>query len=102
MEYTFERGRMNVHYLTAPYELLVKALGNDGTVSRRDSYKSMCEWDVDTPSGVVEVYDYKVGTCYSDDGLARESITVWHIQGHDTGIDHIMGLLDGAGGSRIV
>ncbi len=103
MEYSFKRGQFNVHYLTGSYELLVKAFGNDGTVSPRDEYKSMADWDVETPHGRVEVYDYRVGKCcYGDDGLERHEITVWHVQGHDAGIDHMMGLLDEAGGARTV
>lgn len=93
MEYEFIRGRFNVHYLTAPYELLVKAFGNDGTVAGRDEYKQMCQWDLD---GGVEVYDYKVGKCYDSDGMERREITEWHVQGTDAGIEDMLEALESA------
>lgn len=97
MEYTFTPSTRGVGHLEAPYALLVKAFGNDGTVSPRDDVKSMCEWDIDVlGEGTVEVYDYKVGTCYSTRGLAREDITVWHVQGSPKGIKWVLHLLAGA------
>lgn len=94
---TFQMGRANVHYLHAPYDEVVKTLGNDGTVSPRDDYKSMCEWDVKTPHGTVEVYDYKVGVCYDEaDGLQREDITEWHVQGSVEAINHLIRMFEGS------
>lgn len=84
--YRFERGRYGVDLLYAPYELLTRAFGNDGTVSPRDDWKSMAEWGITTPHGQVEVYDYKVGTCYDRAGLAREDITEWHVQGDEEAV----------------
>ena len=102
MNYTFERGRFNVHYLTAPYTLLVQAFGNDGD-NPRDTYKCMAQWDLTTPHGPVEVYDYKVGTCYEgESGLERHEITVWHVQGSDLAIDHMLGMINASGGSSHV
>lgn len=100
MEFSYEDGRTNVHYLNAPYELLVKAFGNDGTIVPRDDYKSMAEWDVPTPHGEVEVYDYKVGKCYNPRGLERHEITRWHVQGTPEAIEHMLSLLHESGGER--
>lgn len=100
MEFRFTEGRANVHRLTAPYDLLVQAFGNDGTVSPRDDYKCMAQWDVPTPHGEVEVYDYKVGKCYDADGLERHEITTWHVQGEQDAIGHMLSLLTEAGGTR--
>jgi hypothetical protein len=94
MKYTYTPGNYNVNYLEAPYELLVRAFGDDGTVSPRDDYKSMCEWDIQTEYGEVVVYDYKVGKCYDRrDGLDREEITEWHVQGDENAIQAMLGLL---------
>lgn len=97
MQFTFERGRFSVHVLTAPHALLEAALGNDGD-NPRDDYKSMAQWDVSTPEGDVEVYDYKIGKCYDPDGLEREQITYWHVQGPDAALDVLVRLLTEAGG----
>lgn len=80
--------------LSAPYGLLARAFENDGTVSPRDDYKSMCEWDVDTPHGLVEVYDYQVGKCYNPDGLEREQITEWSIAGSGEAVQSVLEILD--------
>jgi hypothetical protein len=82
--------------LEAPYSLLVRAFGNDGTVTPRDDYKQMCQWDVPTPYGTVEVYDYKVGRCYAPDGLEREQITLWDVDGTQQAIEYVRSLLDAA------
>lgn len=96
-EYTFTKGRHNVHTLTAPYALLVKAFSNDGDNSR-DDYKQMCQWDITAPNGEsAEIYDYKVGKCYdSKNGLSREKITNWHVQGSDDAVGYLLVLLDKA------
>lgn len=91
--YVFKEG-FQVHHLTAPYELLVSAFGNDGSVSPRDECKSMAEWDISTTYGVVEVYDYKVGTCYDSDGLPLEKITEWHVKGEPKAVTVMLSLLD--------
>jgi hypothetical protein len=95
-EYTFTKGRHNVHQLIAPYSLLVKAFGREGTVDPRDDYKQMAQWLLtSTPDGTeVEVYDYKVGKCYNPNGLERVDITDWHVQGSDVGIQYMLDLLD--------
>jgi hypothetical protein len=95
MKYTYTPGNYDVNYLEAQYELLVKAFGDDGTVSPRDGYKSMCQWDVQTKYGEVVVYDYKVGKCYNTwDGLKREEITEWHLQGGEKAISEVLRMLD--------
>jgi hypothetical protein len=94
MQFTYTTSNHNVSYLTAPYALLVKAFNDDGTTAPRDDYKSMAQWDVKTPHGTVEVYDYKVGKCYYDDpadgGLERHEITDWHVQGDDKAITYMI------------
>lgn len=85
MEYSFNRGRFNVHYLTAPYELLVLAFGDDGTTSPRDEDKVTAQWD----GGDWEVYDYRTGG-------PRESVTEWHVQGTDEGIGNLLATLEAA------
>lgn len=83
-----------IHHIDAPYEVLVQAFGDDGTISPRDDSKSMAEWDVETPFGEVEVYDYKIGKCYdADDGLEREDITDWHVNGSTEGIHYVLDLV---------
>ncbi|MBD3004751.1 hypothetical protein [Streptomyces sp. 5-10] len=94
--YTFTRGKFNVHYLKAPYELLVAAFGDDGTVSPRDEDKSTTSWDVRTPSGTVEVYDYLCGVTYGVGGPDRSDITEWHVRGSVEAIDHMLARLDEA------
>ena len=95
MKYT--AGRFNVNYLEAPYELLVKAFGDDGTVTPRDDCKCMATWDVKTPHGDVEVYDYKVGKCYDRaDGLERHEITEWHVQGDAEAIEDMLKMVRSA------
>lgn len=101
MQYSYGDERFNANYLDAPYALLVKAFGNDGTVSPRDDYKCMATWYVPTPHGEVEVYDYKVGKCYDADGLERHEITHWHVQGEPEAIEHMLNLLHESGGERV-
>jgi hypothetical protein len=99
VNYRFEQGAYNVHYLHAPHDLLTRAFGNDGD-NPRDTYKSMAQWIIDTPCGEVEVYDYKVGTCYEADGLERHEITEWHVQGHVGAIKTMLNMVNEAGGKQ--
>lgn len=94
MRHTFTFRGSGVHRLTAPYALLCKAFGDDGTVTERDTLKSMAQWDVDTPHGVVEIYDYGVGKCYQPGGLERNQITEWNVQGGADAIGYMLWLLD--------
>jgi hypothetical protein len=95
MDVEIKFGRHDVHYLTATYAQLVEAFG-DGTKALRDDYQSMARWYINTPHGGVDLYDYKVGTCYLDgDGLAREDITMWHVQGKRKAIKHMVAVLRG-------
>ena len=89
-------GNFNVNYLEAPYELLVKAFGDDGTTDPRDEDRQMAQWDVQTPHGEVEVYDYKVGKCYDPDGLERHEITEWHVQGDAEAIEDMLKMVRSA------
>lgn len=82
MSYAFTRGRFNVHYLTAPYELIAKALGDDGLTAPRDEDKVNAQWDLPE----AEVYDYR-------SGLPKEDVTEWHVQGSDAGIQYLLGKL---------
>lgn len=98
--FRIHKGAYNVHYLSAPYSLLVKAFGNDG-INPRDDYKQMCQWDITAPNNThAEVYDYKVGKCYDPyAGLERKQITDWHVQGDDDAIRYLVTLLDRADNS---
>jgi hypothetical protein len=93
MEYSIDGGRYGVSLLHAPYALLVEAFGNDG-INPRDNYKSMCQWTDDAAGW--EVYDYKVGTCYAQDGLVRADITEWHVQATESGAVVLRAQLDAA------
>lgn len=93
--YKFTQGRINVHYLNAPYGLLVKAFANDGTTASRDELKQLCQWDVKTPDGLVEVYDYLVGEGCGG-SLQRHEINAWHVQGAPGAIQQMLGMLDAA------
>lgn len=84
--FEYRRGARNVSYLDAQYILLVAAFGNDGTVGPRDVDKSEAEWDVKTPYGTVEVYDYS-------DPHTREDITEWHVQGDPKAITHMLAMV---------
>lgn len=73
--------RNEIELCHATFAELVAAFG-DWDIAGRDDSKQMCAWDVETPHGEVEIYDYKVGRCYDhEDGLKREDITDWHVQG---------------------
>lgn len=94
--FRIHKGAYNVHYLSAPYSLLVKAFGNDG-INPRDDYKQMCQWDITAPNNThAEVYDYKVGKCYDPSGLERHEIRDWHVQGEPKAIEHMLALVERA------
>lgn len=97
MTVKYTPGRNNVSYIEAPYETLVAAFGNDGTVDPRDDYKCEAQWFVNVPLGEVEVYDYKVGKAYNGpEGLERHEITDWHVQGKPEAIAQVVALLNAA------
>ncbi|MER6605922.1 hypothetical protein ABT282_08400 [Streptomyces sp. NPDC000927] len=96
MGYTFTKGNLNVHYLTAPYELLVAAFSDDGTTALRDTDKSTSQWDVSTPHGEVEVYDYMGGAGYGGPEPDRTEITDWHVQGDEEAIEYMLNMLGAA------
>lgn len=65
--------RNNKEYITTPYEVLVEALGSPG---KGDEDKTMAQWDVNTPDGWAEVYDYK------DVAQSPVDVETWHVQAH--------------------
>lgn len=87
MDYTFTLGESGVHQLTASYALLTRAFGDDGTVSRRDTDTSACRWVIDTPHGVIEVYD-------NQSGLDRGRITKWSVQAGSDALGYLHWILD--------
>ncbi len=59
-------------YVDLSYEVIVKAFGTpDGT---HDTYKSCAQWDLTTPYGWAEVYDYKSGE------TDPRKVDDWHVQ----------------------
>lgn len=90
MKYSYTRGESNIHYLEAPYRLLVKAFGDDGFQATPDEYKVLAEWHVPTPRGRVEVYSY-----LSVEDPKRN--TDWHVQGDPGAIEHMLHMLAEAG-----
>lgn len=81
--YQFTRGRFNVHYLNAPYGLLVEAFGHDGD-TLRDGEKVLAQWE----GPGWEVYDYR--SAVQD----PEDVTEWHVQGSVAGIAAMLELLE--------
>lgn len=63
--------RNRIDHITTSYEVLVEALGKPG---QGDPDKTMAQWDVITPKGWAEVYDYH------DPHEAPEDVEVWHVQ----------------------
>lgn len=63
--------RNKVEHITTPYEVLVVALGKPG---QGDPDKTMAQWDITTPHGWAEVYDYK------DVAEDPVDVEVWHVQ----------------------
>ncbi len=60
-----------VHYITPSYRVLVEALGQPG---KGDDGKTLAQWDVNTPHGWAEVYDFK------DSAKTPEDVETWHAQ----------------------
>lgn len=58
-------------YITTRYRVLVEALGQPG---KGDPDKVMAQWDINTPHGWAEVYDYK------DPAESPEDVETWHVQ----------------------
>ena len=66
--------RNKTEHITTSYEVLVDAFGNPG---KGDPDKTMAQWDLSTPSGWAEIYDYK------DQAEDPVDVEVWHVQAHD-------------------
>ena len=94
MNHLLERRTNGAHALTARYNLLVAAFGNDGTLGPRDEERSYCSWDVATEHGTVQVYDYRLIACCEEHPIERKDITAWRIQGDDWAIAAVLELLD--------
>lgn len=63
--------RNKIDHITTSYEVLTEALGPHGS---GDADKTMAQWDIQTPKGWAEVYDYY------DPHEAPEDVEVWHVQ----------------------
>ncbi len=64
-------GRNGVEHITTGYDVLVDAFGPHGS---GDPDKTMAQWDLNTPQGWAEIYDYH------DPHEAPEDVEVWHVQ----------------------
>ena len=81
--------RDRIEYITPSYRVLVEALGKPG---KGDESKTMAQWDVNTPHGWVEVYDFK------DPAESPEDVETWHVQGgSEEALDYVyMAIKDAA------
>lgn len=68
-------------YINATYDRLVSVFGPPN--GEPDGYKTQAEWVLESPAGVVTIYDYKQGDCYcgEGEGIPAEQVTDWHIGG---------------------
>jgi hypothetical protein len=60
-----------VDHISTSFDVLVEAFGTYGA---GDPDKTLAQWDLHTPSGWAEVYDYK---SYA---AGPEDVTEWHVQ----------------------
>lgn len=65
--------RNSVEHITTSYRVLLEALGEPG---KGDEDKTMAQWDINTPDGWAEVYDFK------DQAESPIDVEVWHVQAH--------------------
>ena len=74
---------------TMSYNDLVDKLGQPN--GSTDGFKTDCEWEIITPSGVVTIYNYKDGKNYNGAwGIAIKDLTNWHIGGFGSaGADYL-------------
>lgn len=63
--------RNRIDHITTSYEVLTEAFGPHGS---GDESKTMAQWDLKTPQGWVEIYDYH------DPHESPEDVEVWHVQ----------------------
>lgn len=66
--------RNKKEHITTSYRVLVEAFGKPG---KGDPDKTMAQWDLSTPSGWAEIYDYK------DQAEDPVDVAVWHVQAHE-------------------
>lgn len=70
-----------IDYIAFSYDVLVKAFGEPG---QGDPDKTIAEWQLITPHGWAEIYDYK---SYAQ---KPEDVDEWHVQAeHDEAFDWI-------------
>lgn len=73
--------RNTVEHITTPYKVLVEAFGPHGA---GDPDKVLAQWDINTPHGWAEIYDYK------DVAKDPVDVEVWHVQAHaEEGFDYL-------------
>lgn len=65
--------RNQVEHITTSYRVLVEAFGKPGT---GDTSKTMAQWDINTPHGWSEIYDFH------DPAEDPVDVEVWHVQAH--------------------
>ena len=81
--------RGGIEHITTDYEVLVDAFGSHES---GDPYKTMAQWDLNTPQGWAEIYDYH------DPHETPEDVEVWHVQaGSEEAFEYIyMAIKDAA------
>ena len=66
-------------YIYARYDQLCSIFGKPCIPTELDK-KTDIEWIIDTPYGVVTIYNYKNGKRYrGKDGLCKSNIYEWHV-----------------------
>ena len=60
-----------MEYINPSYRVLVAALGEPG---KGDGDKTLVQWEIQTPHGWAEVYDYKSYV------TSPEDVDEWHVQ----------------------
>lgn len=77
--------RNTVEHITTPYEVLVDAFGKPG---KGDESKTMAQWDINTPHGWAEVYDFH------DPAEDPVDVETWHVQAHaEEGFEYLYGAI---------
>jgi hypothetical protein len=82
-------------YLCGPtYANLVELFGDPITKDLCDPWKTRAEWHVDTPDGLVTIYDYR-----NKRPIAK--VTYWHLGGHNqASVGHVMRTIGAAPSTR--
>lgn len=66
--------RDQVEHITTSYKVLVEAFGSP---TPGDPYKVKAQWDINTPHGWAEIYDFH------DPAEDPVDVAVWHVQAHE-------------------